>query len=119
MSEHLGDISQFVRFQSMASFVLFFEDFFERTDILVFDLAKALRQLTEELLVRSLLSAAIENHVAQFLLLARFDLHLEQLVRAFLVVERGLNGQIHGAPEGNDVCFGGIDDHRRFALGWR
>ena len=77
MGEHLGDVPQFIRFESMARFVLFFEDFFERSNVFVLDLTEALGKLTEELLVGSLLGAAIEYHVAQFFLLARLDLHLE------------------------------------------
>lgn len=116
MGEHLGDVSQFVGFQSMASFVLFLEDFLERTDVLVLDLAKALRQLAEELLVGPLLRATIQDHVAQFLLLARLDLHLEQLVRTFLVVERRLDGQIDRAPEGHDIRLRRVNNRRGFSF---
>ena len=88
MGEHFRDIPQFVRFQSMTSFVLLLENLLKRPNVLVLYLAKTLRQLAEEFLVRALLGATIEDHVAEFLLLTRLDLHLQQLVRALLKIQR-------------------------------
>ena len=82
-----------------------------------FDLAEALGQLAEKLLVRALLGAAIEDHVAEFLLLARLDLHFEEFVGALLKVQRRLDRQIDSAAEGHDVRLRRVDDRRRFGLG--
>ena len=74
-------------------------------------------QLAEELLVRALLGAAIEDHVAEFLLLARLDLHFEQFVGALLIVQRRLDRQIDGPAESHDVRLRRVDDRRRLRLG--
>ena len=68
--EELADVAQFVRLQAVHGGVLLGEDRLERRHVLPVDHAEALRQQTEELLVGALLTAAVQDHVAQLHLAA-------------------------------------------------
>ena len=61
--------------------------FHERLHIHFVNLAKPLSHEPKELLVSPLLSAAVNDHVAELLLLAWLDVQLVQFVHRFLKVQ--------------------------------
>jgi len=63
--EELAHVAQLVRLQAVNRLVLFTEDRLKGCDVLPVDHTEALSEQTEELLVRALLTATIEHHVAQ------------------------------------------------------
>ena len=68
--EELADVAQFIRLEPVHGGVLLLEDRLERLHVLPVKHTEALREETEELLVRALLSATVQHHVAQLHLTA-------------------------------------------------
>ena len=58
-----------------------------------------LSQKTKEFLISSLLSTAIENHMAEFCFLTRFHLHLHHFVRALVIIQTALDGQVNWSAQ--------------------
>ena len=83
----------------MDSVICVNEYFHEWFDIHFVDLAKSLSHQTEEFLISSLLSAAINDHVAQLQFLTRFNIQLVQFVDCLLEIQRGLNCQVNGSSQ--------------------
>lgn len=108
--EELADVPEPVGVQSVRCVVNVLEDLLELLRVDFVDGAEALGQQAVELLVGSLLGAAVEEHVAQLALLARLQLHPHQLVRALLEVQTRVDRQVNRAPQGDQVGLGVVDD---------
>lgn len=87
MSEHSGHIAQFVGLQPVDGLVLLLEDGLKTFHILLLQQTEPPSEQTKELLVGSLLSTAVQDHVAQLLRLALRKVHFDQFVGAFLEVQ--------------------------------
>ena len=68
--EEAADVAQFVSLETVDGRVLLLEDLLQWRHVLAVDHAEALGQQSEELLVRALLSATVQHHVAQLHLTA-------------------------------------------------
>lgn len=108
--EKLADVAQSVCVQPMGSVVNVLEDFLELLRVNPVDCAKALGKQAVKLLISSLFSAAIEKHVTELSFLAGLQLHLHELVGAFLEVQARVDRQINRSPQRNQVCFSVVDD---------
>ena len=84
--------------------------FHERLHIHFVYLAKPLTHEPKELLVCSLLSAAVNDHVTKFLLLAWLDVQLVQLMNRFLKVQGGLDCQVDSSPERDEIGLCRVND---------
>lgn len=116
MSEELADVSQSVRVESVRRVVNVLEDLLKLLGVHLVDGAEALRKQTVELLVSSLLGAAVEKHVTQLALLARLQLHLHELVRALLEVQTRVDGEINRSSQRDQVRLCVVDDFGCFSF---
>ena len=73
--EEAADVAQLVRLQAVDGRVLLLEDLLQRRHVLAVDHAEALREESEELLVRALLPTTVEHHVAQLHLVGETSRH--------------------------------------------
>lgn len=110
MGEELADVTETVGVQTMRRVVNVFEDLLELLGINFVDCAEALRQQSVKLLVSSLLSATVEEHVAQLSLLTRLQLHLHQLMCAFLEIQTRMNREVDRSSQRNQIRLGVVDD---------
>lgn len=110
MCKEFADISESVRVESMCCVVNVLKDFFKLFRVNFVDGAETLSQQAIELLIRSLFSATIEEHVTQFTLLSWLQLHLHQLVSTLLKVQTRVNGEIDGASQRYQISFGAVND---------
>lgn len=108
--EEFTHIAQPVRIQSMRRGVRVVKDLLERGDVDLVYHAESLRQQTVKLFVRPLLGTAVEEHVAQLLFLPWLQLHLHQLVCALLVIETGVNRQVDGSSQSDQIGLRVVDD---------
>ena len=90
---------QFPRLEAVHSVVSVDKYFHEWFHIKFVDLAEPLAHQTKELLVGSLLRAAINDHVAQLQFLTRFNIQLVQFVDCLLEIQRGLNCEVNGSSQ--------------------
>ena len=63
-----------------------------------------------------MLSAAVNDHVAELELLAGLDVQLVQLVHGLLEVQGGLDGQVDGPSQGDEVGLRGVYNRLFLAL---
>ena len=92
---------QFPRLEAVHSVVSVDKYFHEWFHIKFVDLAEPLAHQTKELLVGSLLRAAVDDHVAELGLLSRLDVQLVQFVNRLLEVQGRLDCQVDGSSQGN------------------
>ena len=92
---------QFPRLQTVHGVVSVDKYFHEGFHIKFVHLAEPLAHQTKELLVGSLLRAAINDHVAELGLLAWLDVQLVQFVNRLLEIQGGLDCQVDGSSQGN------------------
>ena len=104
----------------------------ERLNVELIDLTESLSHQTKELLVSPtrrrlngllkilrllpLLGAAVDDHVAELLLLTGLQVQLVQLVDGLLEVEGGLDGQVDRPSQGYQVGLRCIHDRLFLAL---
>ena len=92
---------QFPRLQTVHGVVSVDKYFHEGFHIKFVHLAEPLAHQTKELLVGSLLRAAVNDHMAELGLLAWLDIQLVQFVNRLLEIQGGLDGQVDGSSQGN------------------
>lgn len=110
VSEKLANVAQSICVQAVSGFVNVPEDFLEFLGVDSVDCAKTLREQAIELLIRSLLSAAVEKHVTELSLLAWFKLHFHKFMCALFEVQTRMNRQIDRSSQRNQVRFGVVYD---------
>ena len=92
---------QFPRLEAVHSVVSVDKYFHEWFHIKFVDLAEPLAHQTKELLVGSLLRAAVDDHVAELGLLPRLYVQLIQFMNRLLEVQGRLDCQVDGSSQGN------------------
>ena len=110
MREELGHVSELPSLQPVDSVVGVNEDLHEGLLVGLVDLTEPLTHQTKELLVCPLLGAAVNDHVTQLRLLAGLDVQLVQLVDCLLKVKSGLDCQIDGSSQRNQICLSSINN---------
>lgn len=99
MAEEACDVPQTVGLIPMNGIVIFGKRLLEEIGPEAVELCKALTNKPKELGVGLLLRAAFHQHRWQFVLLARRQVDLHELVNRFLEVQARLNRQVDGLAQ--------------------
>ena len=92
MPEELRDNPQPIRLVSVNSIVVLREHLLKQLPPHAVELAEALANQTEELIVRPLLRATLDDHAGQFLFFAGRQVDAHELVAGFLEAAGGHDG---------------------------
>ena len=110
MSEETSEVAELALLEAMHLFVLTAEQFGELLVVDIEEVAEPLANVPVEGKVGTILRAALDDHIAQFDLLARSDGQLEQLVAAFFEIDSRHDDQVDRLPQLDQVLLRDVFD---------
>ena len=110
MREDVSEVSNFVGFLLEDVIVVVEKGLDEKFLELLVDQAKPLSEQPEEGLVNPLHHGALEDHIDKLVLVALGYVHLQDFMGALLEVDRGLDGQVDGLPQVDQVLLSQVLD---------